>query len=101
MGIMVNQLAERIDIDKFAGIGPDLTQCNISKDFHEAILPEGDTWEERKQYLLSLLMEIKELVDKKNPGETQDTSDIRTILHLQQSEMDIQGDTEGTGRGDG
>ena len=101
MGIMVSELAERIDIDNYAGTDPDLMQCDISKEFHEAILPEGDTWEERKQYLLSLLMEIKEAVDKQNPGETQDTSDVRTTLHLQQSKMDIQGDAEGTGRGDG
>ena len=101
MGIMVNKLAERIDTDKYAGTDPDLMQCDISKEFHDAILSEGDTWEERKQYLLSLKMEIKEAVDKRNPGETQDTSDVRTIHHSHQSDMDIQEDTEGTGRGDG
>ena len=46
MGIMVGELAERIDIDNYAGTEPDLMQCDISKEFHEAILSEGDTWEE-------------------------------------------------------
>ena len=46
-------------------------------------------------------MEIKELEEKRNPGETQDTNDVRTTLYLQQKAMDIQEDAEGTGRGDG
>ena len=73
----------------------------ISKEFHDAILLEGDTWEEQKQYLLSLKMEIKEAVDNRNPGETQDTSDVRTTHHSHQSDMEIQDDAEGTGCGDG
>ena len=101
IGIMVNQLAEIIDVDKFAGIEPDLMQCKISQDLHDSLLSERNTWEDHREYLLSLCMKIKAAEEKQNPGETQDTSDIRTILHLQQSEMDIQGDTEGTGRGDG
>jgi hypothetical protein len=46
-------------------------------------------------------MEMKEAVDNLNPVETQDTSDVRTTYHSHQSNMDIQEDAEGTGRGDG
>ena len=46
-------------------------------------------------------MEIKEAADKQNPGETQDTSDVRTTQHSHQSDIEIQEDAEGTWRGDG
>ena len=97
---MVNQLAERIDVDKFAGIEPDLMQCTISQELHDSIESEGDTWEDCKGYFLSLLMEIKELEEKQNSGETQDPVDVRTTLHSQQNVIDIQEDAEGTGHGD-
>ena len=83
---MVNQLAERIDVDKFAGIKPDLMQCKISQDLYNSLLSEGDTWEDRSEYPLSLPIEIKEAEEKQNPGETQDTADVRTTLHSQQNE---------------
>ena len=76
-------------MDKFAGIEPDLMQCKISQELHDSLKLEGDTWEDRKEYILSLLMEIKEREEKQNPGETQDTADIRTTLHSQQNKMDI------------
>ena len=88
MGIMVNQLTERIDVDKFVGIEPDLMQCNISQELHDSLESEGDTWEYHKAYLLSLLTEIKEREEKQNPGETQETAGVRTTLHLQQNKMD-------------
>ena len=98
---LVEHMAERIDIDEQAGIKPDLMQCNISHDLHDFLELEGDTWQERKRFLQELLQEFKEQEEHHNPGETQDTTDVRTTLHLQQNAMDIQEDAKGTGRGDG
>ena len=101
MGDLVEHMADRIDVDKQVGIKPDLMQCKISHKLHNSLESEGDTWQERKGFLQELLQEFKEQEEQHNPGETQDTSDVRTTHHLHQSNMDIQEDAEGTGCGDG
>ena len=97
MGDLVEYMAERIDIDKEAGIEPDLMQWKISHTLHGFLELEGDTWQERKRFIQELLQEFEEQEEQHNPGETQDTTDVRTTLHLQQDAMDVQEGTEGTG----
>ena len=97
---MVEHIAERIDIDKGAGIEPDLMQCDISHDLHHFLEFEGDSWQERKGFLKDLLAEMRKHKEEQNPGETQDTTDVRTTLQSQQGAMDVQEDAEGTGHGD-
>ena len=101
MADLLELLAERIDINEGAGIASDLMQCNISHDLHHFLENKGDTWKDQKGFLQDLLGECKQQEEEHNPGETQDTTDIRTILQLQQDTMDVQEDAEGTGRGDG
>ena len=55
---LVEHIAERIDIDKGAGIEPDPMQCNISHDLHRFIEFKGDTWQERKGFLQDLRKEF-------------------------------------------
>jgi hypothetical protein len=98
---LVKLMAERIDIDKGASIEPDLMQCDISEGLHHFLELKGDNWQERKEFLQDLLGEFKQQKEEHNPGETQDTTAVRTTLHSQEDAMDVQEDAEGTGRGDG
>ena len=76
-------------------------QCDISHDLHRFLEFEGDTWQERKGFLQDLLKEFKQQEELHNPGETQDTTDVRTTLQSQQDALDVQEGAEGTERGDG
>ena len=82
MGILVEHMADRIDVDKQAGIKQDLIQYKISHNLHDSLELKGDTWQERKGFLQEIIQEIKEREKQQNPGETQDTTDVRTTLHL-------------------
>ena len=42
---IVEMLADRIDINKGAGIEPDLMQCGIRHDLHSFLENKGDTWQ--------------------------------------------------------
>ena len=46
MGILVEHMADRIDVDKQAGIKPDLMQCKISHRLHDPLESKRDTWQE-------------------------------------------------------
>ena len=98
---LVEHIAEGIKIDEGAGIEPDLMQCDTSHALYQFLEFEGDTWQERKKFLHDLLKEFKQQEELHNPGETQDTTDVRTTLQTQQYAMDVQEAAEGTGRGDG
>ena len=93
MGILAEHMADRSDIDKQAGIKPDLMQCKISHNLHDSLELKGDTWQERKGF--------QQQEEPHTPGETQDTTDVRTTLQSQQDAPDVQEGAEGTERGDG
>ena len=102
METMVEMLAERIDIDEGSGTEPDPLHCDISHDLHTFLENKGgDTWQERKEFFEDLLTEMRKHKEEQNPGETQDTTDARITLQLQQGAMEVQKDAECTGRGDG
>ena len=59
METMLEILAEKIDIDKGAGIKPDLLQCDISHELHTFLETKGDMCQERKEFLEDPLAEIR------------------------------------------
>ena len=90
MADMVEILAERIDIDKGAGIAPDLMQCDINHDLHYFLENKGDTWKDRKGFREDLLGELKQHEEEHSPCETQNTTAGRITLQLQQDAMYVQ-----------
>ena len=68
MGILLEHMAGRIDINEQAGIKPDLMQCKISHDLHDFLELNGDIWQEHKGFLQEFLQEIKEREQQQNLG---------------------------------
>ena len=101
MEMMVEMLAERIEIDKGAGTEPDLMQYNISHELYTFLEAEGGgLWQNYKGFPEEILAQMREAIEtdqEENPRETQITIDARTTLQLQQYAMEVQHDAEGTG----
>ena len=76
-------------------------QCNISHDLHTFFENKGDTWQEHKGFFEDILAEMRKQEGGLNPGETKDTTDVRTTLQSQQGMLDVQEGAEGTGNCDG